>query len=700
MAGAEAAEHEAPPAKEKKGGKGARASIQVDDIALDPEKAAGVLDAASGRRRGGAGDDRGGDRAAAQRFSKAIRDPNNRIIATRIQPQTTRDGSPLGDTLELHAHEAQTEDELKRDIQDARGGKKWIVRVYGPDDPERAIASRAMMIHGEPMLDPMSLEVDPRGGGHEMEVEQELSPEEALEDHLAKDSEIIKARKRLALLRIESEEEEEQAKLAERRARRALADREAKGEDAGGNGNGKSRHRDEGEEDDHLKKVLDAQLGPMRQMNEQLQKDLAEEKRRNADKESRDERRRELEAMMAPLKASQEATQRTLDEFIRGQANKAPTGPSQEYIGQQLATLKSDLQNNFTQQVTAAVNGVREGLTAKLDTLMQTVNFMARTSKDPATQALISLATKGGTGGAADKDPFANLGKALEMVMKIQGMTGGNSTTTPPDFPSYLVEKMAEMTPEVLNFFRDARNAAPNKEEIDQKMRNAALQMYNQLNDSMKKELQDGFARIQQNRGGQQPVLPQGSVVNVPQSTPPPVPAPAAGPAPVSVAPTAPAAAPAPVAFPNSSARPADAGASASAPAGAPVTPDQLYASLPQKDRDEYAKRVNWVLGGLLNEMKLGIREMQWPAKAHGNLPKAIIDQIVEVSSDEMLHAVVKPWADPNVLAEIWKYLTPSHPQSEWYQEWLAQGVTWIKKAEGFEIEEEQPEAPVTEDSP
>jgi hypothetical protein len=109
----------------------------------------------------------------------------------------------------------------------------------------------------------------------------------------------------------------------------------------------------------------------------------------------------------------------------------------------------------------------------------------------------------------------------------------------------------------------------------------------------------------------------------------------------------------------------------------------------------EYKKRVDWVLKGMIHEAELGIMQMQWPEKAYGNLPKAIVDKLVEAETDAQVHEAVKDYADPELLKRMWTFLEDAHPQHEWYREWLATGINWIKRASGAIVEDE----PVTDDA-
>jgi hypothetical protein len=675
----------------KKGGKGARASIQVNDIPMDAEKATDMMAAASGGRRRGGGGTAGEDRASLQRFSRAVKDPNNKIIATRQQPPVTDEGVALGDTYDIATHEDQSEEEIRRDIAEARGGRKWIVRVYDPDN--QIIACRSVTVGGQPRLDPMfgngDLQEEP------MEPQTELSEQELLEQTLARDPEIMKAQKNLRLRQLQNEQEEEEAKAAELRARRVAAEKAMKGEGENGhsNGNGRKHRRDENEEDedDRLMKVIEASNAPLKEANAALQRRLDEAERRNSEKESKAEQQRMIEAQTGPLKDMLAAQKTAMDQMMAKLNAPPPTGPTTDAILAKLDAMKVEIKGDTKDQIMAVVTQ----LTSKIDTVATTLNtFMAKGS-DPATNALIALATSGNKGGAAPVDPYAGLERALKALQNLKSLTT-QETVAPPDFPSYLVEKVAETTPEVLNFFKEQRGAVPTKEEIEKMMRGAATKMYEGLDASWKNRMQEEFARLRQQQG-------------LPAAAPAPAASPTGTPAPsapqVTVQPTsAPGAAPSVVAFPGSAAPAAQAPAAApAAPAAAvpdaPLTPDQLFQSLSAENKAEFSKRVNHVLGGLAREMELGIQAMGWPEQAQSHLPKAIIDQIVEATKDSDIHDIVKHYAKPELTDKIWGYLSPSNKNHEWYQGWLAQGINWIKEANGVEIVEEG-EPPVVEDAP
>lgn len=671
------AEETAPPRSRSGGKKGPRANIQVEGIELPDEAASEVLASASGKRgrNGGPVVD-----AAAQKFAKAIRNPMNKIIAARLQPQTMADGTPLGDTFELPCHEGQTVEEIKRDIAEARGGRKWIIRVF--DDEEKVVASKAENISGPPRLDPMLGELETEGPP--MEPETMLSEEEQTERALAADPEVIKAQKKRRLTQIAAEQEEDELKLAEIRARRAEHERAIKGE--ANNGNGKHRHDEDDEETSKLSKLLEQQLAPMREQNKALQQQLDEEKKRNAEKESKEERRRELESVTAPLKAAQEATQKALETFMT-KMGAPPAGPTPAEILTKLEAMETRIKSDTKDQIAAAINAVSTQFNTKVDSLHTLLTTMKK-GDDPAVTALINLATAGGKGGSTGSNPFSDVKQLLSVLKDLQDVKG-QGEVQPPDFPSFLVEKMAETTPEVLNFFREQRGAVPTKEEIEKMMRGAAMKMYDGLNASMQKELQSAFQRISGGGGG--------------APAPAPLPAPTSQPTQVVVAPAGPGSTPTPVAFPGSQPP-----ATATAPEPAPtvgatpavLTPNQLWESLPQADRQEYAKRVNYVLSGLAREMEIGANEMQWPQHAIDKLPRRIIEQLVDAEKDTDVYEIVRRYADVRVLDKIWSFLTASHPRHEWYQGWLATGINWIKEAEGAElVQPADGESPVVDDA-
>jgi hypothetical protein len=108
----------------------------------------------------------------------------------------------------------------------------------------------------------------------------------------------------------------------------------------------------------------------------------------------------------------------------------------------------------------------------------------------------------------------------------------------------------------------------------------------------------------------------------------------------------------------------------------------------------ETRDRVNWVLEGLLREMKLGVQEMQWPEKAFGALPKDILDRIVTANADRDIYDAISPWADTKLMEAIYSFLTDSNPQHEFYRKWVTAGINWMKD-EATGGEEEPSEEPI-----
>ena len=488
----------------------------------------------------------------------------------------------------------------------------------------------------------------------------ETGAEETPEEKLAKDPEIIKARKEVELLKINAELEAKRAEMDEARARRAAAEREMRGEPPLGAGNGKHAEKDETE---RLQKAIEAAVAPVREENARLRK-------RDEDRDSEEKRRREQDAVEARSNARHDATQKTL-EALTQKLNQPPPVPQGPSLADQLKDLRRDWKDDMQQYVNTAITP----LTGKIDQLANTVNLLLnKAGNDAATNALVTIATKGsGQGGPAAVDPFTTMTRMVEAMRAIQ--TIQNPTTGPSDFGSLVVEKFADLTPEVLTFIKDysKQPGGITPEILDKKLREYGTKLWTSIPDLVRKSVNDAYADNRQ----KVPAAPQGAV-NAPAPAQPPVPG-----------------------VSSTQVTPPPVGAPVNAPGvGGPPPPSPIPSApvpggVSVVDQAEFKKRVDWVLKGMIREAQLGIREMQWPEKAYGNLPKAIVDKLIDADTDDDVHAAVRDYADPELLKQMWAFLEDAHPQHEWYRDWLAAGINWIKRASGALVDE-----PVTEDAP
>ncbi|MGH8896757.1 MAG: hypothetical protein ACRDZ4_06970 [Egibacteraceae bacterium] len=565
-------------------------------------------------------------------------------------------------------------DEIKRDLTESRGGRKWHLRVMDEDD--RIIAAETITVPGEPKLEPG---LEDLGGG---DMDPSGGETETLEEQIENDPDIVRAKKDERLMEIETRKLARQAELDRAKAEAATArralDAAQRGEQPGPGTNG---HKTE---EDKLAALLDKQLAPMREQNATLQRALDEEKRRNADRESEERRRREMADMLSPLKEMQAAQQRNIDAILQklSQPAPAPTGPSSELLLQKLESMKTELKSDFTQQIQTVLGGVKDSVQGKIDVVTQALNALTTNRNDPATNALIALATKSGPGGAAPGDPFQSLIRAMEAMKTIQTMTGTMpGSSGPQDFPSYLVDRIAGLAPDVLTFMRETQQQAGvvTQEMLEKKMREAGAKMYSGLDQTIKQEI--GKLRVAaQQQVGLPAAAPAPTAAPGTQSVgpaPPPVQAPGA-PAPAPGIVQAPGIVPAPgvAPAPGAAAPPSATPAPGMVPAG-PAYPMGMSA----EDFAQTQKRVNYVLTMLRKEIGLGVQAMRWPESAFAHLPKAIIDAILPITTDEELANIIKPFGEPALLDQIFFFVSDANPQHEWYRRWLTDGVNWIKDA-------------------
>jgi len=670
MADPEAETQTKPPKK-----KGTRASISIEGETTRTN-VDDVLDAASGGKRTTAPPAK---TSQPLRFEKAIRDPNNRIVAKRLQPTVTLSGDPLGDEFhDLLPHDRMTLDEIKRDLSEARGGKKWHVKV---EDPEgKIIAADTITVPGEPKLEPGFEE---SVGGEGMEGGEGA---ETLEEQIENDPDIVRAKKDERLMELETRKLARQAELDRAKAEAATARRAleaaSRGDTTqhGGNGNG---HKSE---DERMAKMIADANAPLKEALAASNKALDEERARNRERESKADRKAEQEAMIAPLRQMQETQGKTLDALLQKMNTPAPmpTGPSTDALMSKLDSMKTELRSDFKDQINTVVNGIKDGLTSKIDTLASTVNLLMAKGNDPVTAAMLQLATKGGAGGPAPQDPFTMMAKAMETMKALQAMTSKNDGA-PQDFPSYLVDRVTSLAPDVMDFIKEqqANATVVTKEMLEAKMKELGGKMWQGLDQTIKTEIRN----IR--------VTPQ-----VNQPTPAPASAAPAGPPPPPVKPT-----PAPQGV---GATPPPAGSSptgappppvSSAPSPAPAPqPEANPFGLSKEDFVQTQKRVNHVLKILTSEMRLGVQAMKWPQQAFAHLPKPLIDALMPATTDVEIRNIFEPFGDPALMQVIGQYVSDSNPQHEWYRTWLSDGINWIKDAANDNGSEEGEGEPVVED--
>jgi hypothetical protein len=298
--------------------------------------------------------------------------------------------------------------------------------------------------------------------------------------------------------------------------------------------------------------------------------------------------------------------------------------------------------------------------------------------------ARIATSKEGGRG----SDPIETTSKILSVVRDINDITGqgGGAEAVPRDFPSLLVDKVTGLAPEVMNYLERRQGAQIDREEINKMFKEYGLRMYQELNTTIKKEVQGGFQQMQQRRQAAAartataPSAPPGAPGARPQAGVP-APAPAVPPPPRPVqAPTVPPVKPIQFEGPSPTAAAKAPPAPAAAPAPAPAEGGEESLLLTDEQKNAITStNVNYVLKGLLREMQLGIEGMTWPEKAWEMLPMDVRDRIVTASTDQDVYDAVQPWADPKILDAIWSFISEANEKHEFYREWLTEGVNWIK---------------------
>jgi hypothetical protein len=444
---------------------------------------------------------------------------------------------------------------------------------------------------------------------------------------------------------------------------------------------------------DEIRRAIDEATRPLKEANERLQKELDE-------KRKADEHKRDLDSQLAPMKATMETMAQKL-------STPPQQGPTVQELLAKMDTMAANMKSDVSQQIAQAIGNLTTKFEAQISNInTQLTAFMSRPQDGgalatAAVGALTQIAIKKDDGGGSrHSDPIETTRNVLGLVKDAQEITGGGKgeMTIPPDFPSFLVDRVTNLAPQVIEYLERKQGGPVSREEIQGMFKEAAIKMYQELDGTIKREVRGGLNQIASNR---RPGLPQVQPAPAPVQPGPFSPPPPGAPGarlqpgiPQAISPNAPP--PSPESPPPPSVPVVQFGGGQPVPspivAPAPLAPMSADASLEKETRD----RVNWVLTGLLREMKLGVQEMQWPEKAYGNLPKDVLDRIVTASTDRDVYDAISPWVDQPTMDIIFSYVSDSNPQHDFYREWLTAGVNWIKaEATGENNEpDDEPEGP------
>jgi len=612
-------------------------------------------------------------------FSQAIRNTDWQITAHRTEPATMEDGTVLNDEYEILPHDTMTEGEIRTSIQRARGGTRWLVQVVTYDDNNKRIiiASKPFVIGGEPKPDPSSIESEPddgsgfsgRPGGTQddgsLDGPEEVEARIAAEIEADPEVKEKKKRARIEELDIEKLRRDGERMKIEAEMRRVREENKPPETQTG---------------NDAMRRAIDEATRPLREANERLQKDLDA-------KRAADDHKRDLDAQLAPVKSAVDALTQRANAPVQ-------TGPSITELMGKLDTMKAEIKNDTTSQIAQALNNLSTKFEAQISNInTQLTAFMSRPQDGgalatAAVGALTQIAIKKDDGGGSrHSDPIETTRNVLGLVKDAQEITGGGTkgeATMPPDFPSFLVDRITNLAPQVIDYLERKQGGPIGREELTAMFKEYGIKMYQELDGTIKREMRGGLQQM-----ARRPNLPQVQVAPAPVQFGPFGPPPPGAPGarmqpgiPQAISPNAPP--PSPEAPPPPSVPVVQFGGGQPAPspivAPAPLSAD---ASLEAETRD----RVNWILTMLLHEMKLGVQEMQWPEKAYGTLPKDVLDRIVTASTDKDVYDAISPYADSKAMETIFAYVSDSNPQHDFYREWLTAGVNWIK-------EEAEPETP------
>jgi len=634
------------------------------------------------------GESVGTDAPSAKRgkipFSQAIRNTEWQIIAHRTAPPSTAEGTPLNDEYEILPHDTMTEGEVRGELQRNRGGERWLVQVVAYEGDKRVVmATKPFVVGGEPKPDPSLISEDQpdgqgpsgrNGNGFEGQPESPDDVETRIAGEIEADPEVVQGKKQarldeLAIAKLRRDVERVKAEAEMKRLREENKTPETQ------TGN------------DAMRRAIDEATRPLRDSNEQLRKELDA-------KRAADESERHLNSQLAPMKTA-------IDALIQKSNVPPQQGPSVQELLAKMDTMAANIKSDTNQQITQAINNLSSKFESQISNINTQLTAFINRPRDEgglaqaAVGALTQIAIKKDDGGGSrHSDPIETTRNVLGLVKDVQEVTGGGTkgeASMPPDFPSFLVDRVTNLAPQVIEYLERKQGGPVSREELTAMFKDYGIKMYQELDGTIKREMRAGLQKVS---GQPRPALQPVPALSAPRPfnpAPPGAPGAKMQPGiPQAISPNAPP--PSPEFPPPPSVPTVQFGGGQPAPqpvaAPAPVAPMTADASIEKETGD----RVNWVLGLLVREMKMGVQEMQWPDKAYGNLPKDIIDRIVTASTDKDIYDAISPYADPAIMETIFGYVSESNPQHDFYREWLIAGVKWIKEEATGAGEEPEPE--------
>lgn len=622
------------------------------------------------------------------KFNDLLKNPTNKITASRIFPRTLRgpEGKSYDCSEVVDLPPPLTLEEIIQHLHDEYGGKKWNVTVL--DEDGEVIDRRNVDVPGEPKYHRKP--EDDFQIPDLSDVMGEGDKDVPVEDPM--DREIVQAEKQSRLLMVERQNAQLRAQLAE-----------AKGEG----------HKKNGEVPvaEQIKAALAEQEARHRaEIAEREKKTEMVELERRVTSDA-DRRFNELKALIESVKAGNPAQGTALSDL----------GHKLEMLQTSIDTKIKDALSSYRDLTNTQIAALEKSTDSKLNSIITSINNLQnRPHEENPMKAMIPLITSSierSTSGykemmgpliqhmtakqQMEAEPAANpLEETLETLGKFNLLGDRKSG----DFGARVVDFAEKMGPEIMAFIREEKRAGREVTEgaIKNHLKLQAEKISREVSAAAAQEIrkikQEQLGHQQQRPGLPAPAAPaqqqapagpsmvgrmspeEIAARQKPNATAPVAPAPAPAAAPV-VSTPAPAAPP----------RPAQAQVQ---PPPAPAPEPEEEPEEEEEDEDEgpeltveeeMSARVNSTLSILEREMKIRPRQVTWPNAAWDDLPGPVLDQIIFSNDEEDVYNAIKPYADPELSDRVWA-LIRSNPQAK---EFIVAGINLIK-GWAIELQEKQ----------
>lgn len=614
---------------------------------------------------------KGEAKSMGAKFASLLRDPKNKILATRIAPKTFRtpDGKTYDceDSVELPP--PMTIDDVTQFLKNEFGGKQWNLRVM--DEDGEILDAKNITVTGDPIIKKDSA-MDgfqmPGDDAFRVNVPDEMEPDE--EDPL--DREIRAKQKQSKILELERMNQQYRQQIDELK----------------GNGNGKKDHSSDDAFQRTVKDLEEKHQRELADMRSEKEKDAMErrlsEKMNSEIGSLRDLIAKKTTDDTGGMSAFKELSGKLDNLQVRFQSDLKDTlGSYKEAVNHQIMSLK----DNFQAQITALTSNITQFTSRPADNPMKDVVPLITSSIQQSTQGYKDVIGPMMTAimqkSEAESAPPPN---QLKDTIELLQLTGAIPSGGPKDFSSRVMDFAEKMAPDVLNFVKEERHKATEltREAVQNQLKLIAQKISREVSEHAGRTIQ----QIAAQRGLPYNPPPQSAPVQQVQQVPQQVQQVQQVPQQIQVA-----VGPQPTQAPVQT-------APQNVPQQRPISPpvhrmtheEEAVEGNPDDDggepmtpEEEMAERVNATLEILEREMKIRPRALTWTRFAWDNLPASVLDQVIFSNDDIDVYNAVKPFADEALANRIWEDIKVKATSKEF----IVAGINQIK-AWALQIQEAQ----------